>query len=239
MKHLQIAIDGPVAAGKGTAARLLANRLAILYVDTGGMYRALTLFARQQGVDWEDEAAICRVIAELKPQVKLRNPLDSEKDGRLITVLLNGKDVSWKIRTEEVSWGVSVITRYRCVRDYMLPLQQQLAQEQSVVMEGRDITTRVLPDAQLKIYMTANEKIRAERRYKQLLEKGDNVSFEEVLEQLKKRDCQDKGRKNDPLVKAPGVWKLDTTVLTIEGVVEQIIQRIEQKKLMARANGQS
>lgn len=232
MKHLQIAIDGPVAAGKGTIARLLANRLGILYVDTGGMYRALTLFAKQQGVDWEDEPAVCRIIAELRPQVKLRNPLDSEKDGRLITVLLNDEDVSWQIRTEEISWGVSVITRYRCVRDYMLPLQQQLAVTQSVVMEGRDITTRVLPDAQLKIYMTAEEETRAERRYKQLQQKGGNVSLKEVLEQLKKRDHQDKTRKNDPLVKAPDVWELDTTALPIEAVVEQIIQKVQEEKLL-------
>jgi cytidylate kinase len=228
-----------VAAGKGTVARLLANRLGILYVDTGGMYRALTLFIKQQGVSWEDEPAICRLIADLKPQVKLRNPQDGEKDGRLITVLLNDQDVSWQIRTEEISWGVSVITRYRCVRDYMLPQQQQLAREQSVVMEGRDIITRVLPQAQLKIYMTADEKTRGERRYKQLLEKGDNADLEAVLTQLKKRDHQDKSRENDPLVKAPGAWELDTTDLTIEGVAEKIISKIRQEKLLTEDDGQS
>jgi len=229
MKKLQVAIDGPVAAGKGTVAKLLAQKLGILYVDTGAMYRAVTLFIKRNRIDWKDEERICALLKRETPQIKLETP--QENDGRLVTVLLNGEDVSWEIRTEEISWGVSVVTRYRCVRDFMLLRQRQLAQKQSVVMEGRDITTRILPAATLKIYMDADKGVRVQRRYQQLLERGEKVSLEEVKKYLKKRDDQDRHRTNDPLVIAADAWILDTTNLSIEAVVEAIIQQIKRKKL--------
>lgn len=227
MKYLQIAIDGPVAAGKGTVARLLSLKLGILYVDTGAMYRALALFVKRNKIEWDEEESICSLIKLKSPKVDLKMPKREEKDGRLITTLLDREDVSWQIRAEEISWGVSVITRYRCVRDYMLPHQQVLAKKQSVVMEGRDITTRVLPNANLKIYLDANEKVRAKRRYDQLLKKGENVDFENIYQELKKRDYQDMNRDNDPLAMSEDTWLLDTTDLTIERVVDKILEKLQ------------
>ncbi len=231
--NLQIAIDGPVAAGKGTISKLLAERLGILYVDTGAMYRALALFVRDQGITFEDEAQICKILSQKQPTVVLRTPTEEEKDGRLVTVLLNNEDVSWKIRTEEISHGVSVITRYRCVRDYMVPQQQRLAASTSVVMEGRDITTRVLPNADLKIYMDASEQIRAERRYQQLLERGEDTTLEKVLTDLQKRDSRDMNRTLDPLTKAEDAWVLDTTPYAIPKVVDLICQRLQERELLS------
>lgn len=229
---IQIAIDGPVAAGKGTAAKLLSDKLGVLYVDTGAMYRALTLFIKQHNIDWEEEEKICELLTKFKPQVSLEIPQKDKKDSRLVTVYLNNKDISWLIRTEKISWGVSTITRYKCVRDYMVPQQQKLAQKQGVVMEGRDITTRVLPKADLKIYLNAQPKERAKRRLKQLLDRGDDVSFEEVFKDLQKRDYQDSHRKIDPLTKTPDSWELDTTYLTILQVVDEILKKLQEKRLI-------
>ena len=152
----QIAIDGPVAAGKGTTAKLVAQRLGFLYVDTGAMYRALTLYVQRAGIELKNEKSVVQKLVEEKPAVGLRVPTDEEKDGRLCTVLLNGEDVSWKVRTEEVSRGVSVITQYAGVRDMITPLARKIAEENDVVMEGRDITSVVLPTADLLIYMDAD-----------------------------------------------------------------------------------
>ncbi|OGD63842.1 cytidylate kinase [Candidatus Beckwithbacteria bacterium RBG_13_42_9] len=229
MGKLLIAIDGPVAAGKGVVSKLLAQKLGILYVDTGAMYRAVTLFVKRHGINWENEAEICQLLQREKPTVELQMP--EVNDGRLVTVLLNGEDISWAIRTEEISWGVSVVTRYRCVRDYMLPQQRQLAQKQSVVMEGRDITTRVLPNASLKIYMDADEKVRIQRRFQELIKRGEKTTLRGVREFLKKRDQQDKQRANDPLTIVVDAWVLDTTELSINQVVEMIINKIREKKL--------
>src|SRR3989339_965496 len=183
-KTFQIAIDGPVAAGKGTTAKLVAQRLGFLYVDTGALYRALTLYVQRKGVSWEDEREVVRVLLEEKPKVGLRVPSDEEKDGRLCTIMLNGEDVSWKVRTEEISRGVSVITQYAGVRDMITPIARRIAEEQDVVMEGRDITTIVLPDADLKIYMDADPHERAQRRHRELLTRGEDVSYEEVYDKL-------------------------------------------------------
>ena len=231
-KNLQIAIDGPVAAGKGTVAKLLSEKLGILYVDTGGMYRALTFFIKKHSISWEKEKKICNLIEKYKPHVGLEVPQREKKDGRLVTLYLNGKDISWKVRTEEISWGVSTITRYQCIRDYMVPQQQRLAKKQAVVMEGRDITTRVLPKADLKIFLTAKPKERARRRFKQLLDKGEDVSFERVFKDLRKRDYQDSHREIDPLRKAPDAWELDTTYLTIPKVIDEILKKMEEKGLI-------
>lgn len=230
-EKLQVAIDGPVAAGKGAVSKILASRLDILYIDTGAMYRALALFVKNNNISWKNEDDICRLLKKQKPLVDLRAPKVEENDGRLVTVLLNNKDVSWAIRTEEVSWGVSTITRYKCVRSYMLPLQQDLARKRSVVMEGRDITTRVLPLASLRIYMDAKSKVRAQRRHRQLLERGEDVRFQDVFKAMEKRDSQDMNRKHDPLEKTAGVWVLNTTSLTIEEVVDKVLKKIKERGL--------
>lgn len=232
-KTFKIAIDGPVAAGKGTTAKLVAQRLGFLYVDTGAMYRALTLFIKNEGVAWDDEASVGKVLQERKPKVVLSIPTDQEKDGRLCSVKLNSTDVSWMIRTEEISGGVSVITQYAVVRDYITPLAREIAESADVVMEGRDITTVVLPEADLKIYMDADPRERAERRHRELMMRGEDVSFEQVLRQLRERDKRDSERAIAPLTIASNAWVLDTTGMSIDQVAEVIVERAK-KAMKAR-----
>lgn len=227
-KTFQIAIDGPVAAGKGTTAKMVAQRLGFLYVDTGAMYRCLTLFSKQNGVNWEDESAVSKLLSNLSPKLALSIPTDAEKDGRLCTVLLNGEDVSWNIRTEDISKGVSIITQYASVRDYITPMARLIAEAQNVVMEGRDITTVVLPNADLKIYMDADPKERAARRHRELMTRGEDVSYEEVFKQLATRDKRDSERVIAPLMKAKNAWILDTTGMNIDKVADIIIERVEE-----------
>lgn len=223
----QIAIDGPVAAGKGTTAKMVAQRLGFLYVDTGALYRGLTLFAIRNGVDWADEVAVVKLIEEKQPAVDLRVPEGETKDGRLCTVLLNGEDVSWKVRTEEISHAVSPVAQYPKVRDYVNKLARKMASEQSVVMEGRDITGVVLPEADLKIYMDAVAMERAKRRHRELMMRGEDVSLEKVYEELVARDKRDM-KTNLKIV--PGVWVLDTTGMTIDKVAEMIVKRVEEMR---------
>jgi CMP/dCMP kinase len=225
-KHLQIAIDGPVAAGKGTVARLVAERLNITYIDTGAMYRVAGLLATRAGVSWEDEMGVASLAERAK--IELRQPQGEEKDGRLITVIVDGEDVSWKIRTEEASKGSSAVAKLAKVREVLVQKQQDMAKTQSVIMEGRDITFRVLPEADLKIYLTASPEERAKRRHKELQMRGEDVTYEAVLDDLKKRDAQDMGRKVDPLQVVPGAWVLVTDRKTIEQVVREIEDRVRQ-----------
>lgn len=227
-KTFQIAIDGPVAAGKGTTAKMVAARLGYLYVDTGAMYRSLTLFAKRMGVDWKDEAGVGKLLSHELPKVELSIPAENEKDGRLCSVRLNGEDVSWMIRTEEISSGVSIITQYAAVRDYITPMAREIAKVQNVVMEGRDITTVVLPDADLKIYMDADPKERALRRHRELMTRGEDVTYEQVFDQLVERDKRDSERVIAPLMKAKNAWILDTTGMTIDKVADVIVERVRQ-----------
>lgn len=226
-KTFQIAIDGPVAAGKGTVAKLVAGRLKCLYVDTGAIYRSLTLLASRSGIDWENEEKMTDFVYEIKPVVDLSVPSEDEKDGRLSTVKIGEEDVSWLIRTEEISHGVGVVAQYKKVRVYVTEMARKIAGEQDVVMEGRDITSVILPEAQLKIYMDAEAMERAKRRHRELMTRGEDVSLEKVYQELIARDERDK-REN--LIKVPGVWVIDTTKLTIEEVVEKIIKRVEEIK---------
>lgn len=223
-KTLQIAIDGPVAAGKGTIARLVAERLGYFYVDTGAMYRVAALISQRQGIDLTDEDAISALIDQT--ELKMRNPLPEELDGRQTTVILNGEDVSWQIRTEAIGRGASKVALLKKVRQALVKKQQQIAADQNVIMEGRDITFRVLPHADLKIYLTANEAVRAKRRLHQLLDRGLDVDFDTVFKDLKQRDRQDMERSVDPLTIVPDAWVLDTTDLTIDQVVDLISQKV-------------
>lgn len=222
----QIAIDGPVAAGKGTVARLLAQRLGWLYVDTGAMYRAAALLAVRAGVPLEDGKAVAKLVA--KARFEMKNPQGRERDGRLTTLIVNDEDVSWEIRREEFSHGSSVVAVEKEVREVLVRKQQEIAGRQNVVMEGRDITFRVLPDAQLRIFLTASEEERARRRQRQLEDRGEPVDYAQVLEELKKRDVRDSSRKTDPMHVTPDVWLFDTTDLTVEEVVEKIIARYKR-----------
>jgi len=217
----QIAIDGPVAAGKGTVAKLVAHRLGFLYVDTGAMYRATGLLAREHGVDLNNEPAVAELVAQ--HSMMLRTPKDDEKDGRQITVLLDDKDVSWAIRTDESSAGASIVAQYALVRKELVKKQQEIATQTSVVMEGRDITFRVLPDAQLKIYLDASLETRAKRRYQELLARGTDTTFDQVYKDTVERDKRDMERSVDPLHIEKTAWVLDSTNLEIEEVVELIV----------------
>jgi len=226
MKSFQIAIDGPVAAGKGTVSRLVAQRLGFLYVDTGAMYRVACLLALRSSIPLEDEAA---VVAEVKKhKIFMHTPKKGEQDGRLTTVLLDSEDVSWKIRTVEVSSGVPIVAAHKALRIELVKQQQEIARTQGVVMEGRDITFRVLPDAQLKIFLTATDRERAKRRYDELLEKGQDIALKQVHEDLLLRDKRDMERDVDPLHIVPGAWVIDTSKLSIEEVVDLIVTKAKQ-----------
>lgn len=220
----QVAIDGPVGSGKSTVAKLVAERMGWLYVYTGAMYRAGALLAKKAGVSWINGRSIAALIDKAK--VEMRNPQKKEKDGRVTTLLLDGKDVSWEIMSEELSKGSSEIAVHKEVREALVRLQQEIAGSASVVMEGRDTTFRVLPGADLKIFLTADEKERAGRRHKQLKSRGKDVEFGRVFNDLKNRDRRDSERKIDPLQVVPGAWVLDTSNLSIDEVVEKIVEKI-------------
>lgn len=221
---LQIAIDGPVAAGKGTVAKLLAEKLGITFVDTGAMYRVAALLGLREGLDWKKDET--RLVDSLKrSQIKMKPACDKELP---CLVFLNGEDVSEEIRNREISWGSSVVATLPKVRQILVKKQQEMAQNKEVIMEGRDITTRVLPKASLKIYLTASQEERARRRLRQLKKRGVKTSFQEVLAETVKRDRQDIERETDPLTIVPDAWVLETTNLTIDQVVEKILKKVEE-----------
>jgi cytidylate kinase len=222
----QVAIDGPVAAGKSTTARLVASTLGFLYVDTGATYRTTALLAKRKGVNLMDEAAVAKALSDSK--IEMHKPTAKEEDGRKVTLLLDGEDVSWEIRTEEISRGASQISQYAAVRRELVKLQQKIAADADVVMEGRDITYRVLPDAQLKIHLDASMETRVERWYKSFLNRGVQITMERAREDVTKRDDRDMHRKVDPLKIVEGAWVLDNTNLTIEQVVNQIVDKVHE-----------
>ncbi len=223
-KPFQIAIDGPVAAGKGTISRLVAKRLNFLYVDTGAMYRVSAYLAHINDVPFEDAPAVLQLVQD--HTISMRPPTEDENDGRQCTVLLDGDDVSWKIRTETISRGASIVAAHKILRAELVKQQRVIASTQSVVMEGRDITFRVLPDARLKIFLTATDKERARRRMLELQEKGEDVTFEQVHLDLLERDKRDMERDVDPLHIVSDAWVLDTSTLSIETVVEMVVTRV-------------
>ena len=219
--HLNIAIDGPVGAGKSSIADEVARRLGILHLDTGAMYRALGLKAIRTGTDPEDERAITELCRGLELAVSY-----GEK-GQI--TLLDGENVSPLIRTPEVSMAASTVSRYAEVRKIMVRKQQELAREQDMLLDGRDICTTVLPDAPVKIYLTASDEERARRRWLEMREKGMPDSYEDVLQQVRERDKQDMNRTVEPLRQAEDAALLDTTEMSFEQVVETILRMVEEK----------
>lgn len=203
-KHFAIAIDGPGGAGKSSLARKLAQELSFIYVDTGAIYRTLALAAIRKDIDRKDEAA----VMELLPQLDISMGYNDSGEQRMY---LNGEDVSDLIRTPEVSVGASDVSAHGKVREYLLEMQKKLARENNIIMDGRDIGTVVLPDAELKIFLTASSTARAERRQKELLAKGMSVSFEEVLKDIEYRDKQDSEREAAPLKRADDAVLIDTS----------------------------
>ena len=216
---MNIAIDGPVGAGKSSIADAVAGKLGILHLDTGAMYRALALYALRSGVELTDEAAVSACCAQADIAV-------GYADGRQRT-LLSGEDVSDLIRTGEVSAAASVVSKWPAVRERMVALQQELARKGDMLIDGRDIGTVVLADSPCKIYLTASAEERARRRYLQNLEKGDNTPYEDVLAALNARDAQDMGRAVSPLRQAEDAVLVDSTDMTREEVVDAIVRIVE------------
>lgn len=221
----QIAIDGPVAAGKGTVAVLVAKRLKFLYVDTGAMYRVAAWLALKDQTPFEDEQAIVATIK--KHKIEMHAPTEDEQDGRLTTIFLDSEDVSWKIRSLEISSGASRVAVLKSLRSELVHQQQEIAKGKSVVMEGRDIGVRVLPKADLKIYMDAALNTRVQRRFKQLKEKGTPWSFRAVKQHILERDTREMTRDIDPMRPAPGAWILDNTSLSISVTVDKIVDKVK------------
>lgn len=219
---LNIAMDGPVGAGKSSIADAVASRLGILHLDTGAMYRAVGLTALQRGVDVNDEAAATALCMELHIGVA------HEADGQ--HTLVDGVDETANLRTEQVSMAASTVAKYAGVRRQMVAVQQRLASETAMLVDGRDICLRVLPNADVKIYLTASAEERARRRFAQLQEKGTSDTYEQVLEDLKKRDAQDMGRKVDPLRPTEDAIIVDSSDMTFDQVVEHILAIVEEKR---------
>jgi len=215
-----IAIDGPAGAGKSATARGLALRLDYVYVDTGALYRSIALFAQKTGIDFED----ARALAEMTRQLEFR--FRRTRDDRT-GMVVNSEDVTDQIRTPEITMGSSIVSRHREVREELLRVQRKMAAAGGVVMEGRDIGSVVLPDADVKVFITARPEIRAGRRYKEMIEKGFEISFEEVLSDIEARDERDMHRPVSPLKPSDDAWILDTSDLSLEHVIEQITLRVK------------
>lgn len=218
----QIAIDGPAGAGKSTIAKEVAKKTGFQYVDTGAMYRTLAFLCIKNDADPACEDEIVRLCENAEIEIRY-------EDGRQI-MMLEGEDVSEKIRTEEISAAASSISKYIAVREKLVSLQQKIAGEYDVVMDGRDIGTKVLPDADLKIYLTASVDVRAERRYREYIEKGIECDIEKVKKDIAKRDVSDMTREHSPLVKADDAVEIDTSYMTIEEVAEKVFSLLEEKK---------
>ncbi len=209
-----IAIDGPAGAGKSTIARILAKELQFIYVDTGALYRSVGYHMLQRGISIEDAPAVTAALEGLSVAIRY-----AEGEQR---VFVNGEDVSACIRTPEVSMAASAVSAIPAVRAFLLGVQRDMAATQSVVMDGRDIGTTILPDAKVKIFLTASPEARARRRHAELLEKGTAVSYEEVLADMEKRDYDDTHRAASPLRRATDAVLVDTSENTLEEAVARM-----------------
>lgn len=212
-----IAIDGPAGSGKSTLGKLLAEELGYLYFDTGVMYRAVTLGAIRRGIDISDEVQ----IGQLAEDVHIDVQPPSVDDGRDNDILLDGIDVTWDIRTDIVNQYVSPVSVYAAVRDAMTAQQRRIAQDNKVVMVGRDIGTVVMPDADLKLYLDASIEVRAERRYQELLDRGEPADYDAVLKSLQNRDDIDSNREIAPLKPADDAVVIQSDCMGIEQVLER------------------
>lgn len=217
----QIAIDGPAGAGKSTIAKIAAKKLGFVYIDTGAMYRAMGLFFDRNN-EWPDKPEDIKALAE-KADITLKYA-DGEQ-----RIFLNGEDVSETIRTEKAGLSASSVSRFPEVREIMVSLQQKLAGSMNVIMDGRDIGTVVLPDADLKIFLTADVSERARRRMLQLEEKGIKESLDKIEEDIRKRDIQDTTRKASPLKQADDAVLVDTSDISIEETVDRIISMAKER----------
>jgi len=219
-----IAIDGPSGAGKGTLCRRLASRLGYHYLDSGALYRLLGLAASRRGIDFANHAAL-EVLAE-------HMDIQFKTDQQQVVVLLEGEDVSRELRTEQTGALASQVATVPSVREALLQRQRDFARSPGLIADGRDMGTVVFSDAPLKIYLTASAEERASRRYKELLEKGENVSLAALLEQVRQRDERDINRDASPLRPAEDAIELDTSAMTIDEVMESVLSILALKKLV-------
>ena len=215
-----VAIDGPAASGKSTTAKMVAKKLEMTYLDTGAMYRAVTLALLRSNTDLDDYDSVCQVVDELE--------LDIYDKGSKTIVKLDGEDISQAIRSLPVTENVSAVSAMKYVRQTMVEIQRNIGNKTNCVVEGRDIGTVVFPDAEFKIFMVADVNMRAKRRFKDLYEMGENRSFQDVLADLKSRDEKDSTRAYSPLQKADEAIEIDTSMLSIDQQVEKIINLVKK-----------
>lgn len=221
MKNYAVALDGPAGSGKSTIAKRVARKKQLLYIDTGAMYRAVAQFCIQNGIDTQKEAAVVEALPHIQIDVI------AKEDGQRI--LLNGEDVTEKVRSQAAGKGASDVAVMLDVRETLTKMQRELAKGNSVIMDGRDIGTNVLPDAQVKIYLDAKVEVRAQRRCKELRELGQEADFETVKRQIEQRDAADKNRKYNPLRKAEDAIEIDSSYMTMEEVENMVCSIIEEK----------
>lgn len=210
-----IAIDGPAGAGKSSIAKEISKKTGFVYVDTGAMFRALGLYFIKKGIKLEDETAVVRLLDDIDIKVVYK---DEEQ-----RIMLSGEDVTGYLRSEEAAGAASSLSVYSAVREKLLCMQRDIAKQYNVVMDGRDIGTKVLPDADVKIYLTAGIKERAKRRFFELVQKGEKPDIKKIEIDMQDRDYRDMHRKNSPLAKAEDAYEIDTTDMTIKEVVEKIL----------------
>ena len=220
MKKFAVAVDGPAGSGKSTVAKEIAKALGILYIDTGAMYRAVALYLLKNKIP-ADEGAVVASLDDLDMKIF------PEAGGQRI--LLDGEDITSRIRTEEIGKAASSVAAYQKVREKLVEIQQGLAKEQSVIMDGRDIGTKVLPDAEVKIYLDASVEERAKRRVGELEAQGKTADLEIIREEIAHRDYQDMHRENSPLCRAEDAVNVDTTGLDIPAVTEKLLALIAEK----------
>ena len=218
-KNISVAIDGPSAAGKSTIAKMVAKKENFIYIDTGAMYRCVAYYCLTQKIDLNDEKAVEQAIEH----IQIRLTPDNK-------VYLNDEDVSNQIRQDQVSLGASCVSKYQAVRSFLVDEQRKMAKAGNVILDGRDIGTVVLPNADLKIYQIASVETRAKRRYLENLERGLDADLETIKMEIEERDYQDTHREISPLKKAEDAIELDTSSLTLEEVVEQVLTLIQKAK---------
>lgn len=219
-KRLRIAIDGPASAGKSTVAKILAKDLGYIYCDTGAMYRALTYMAMENNISIDDEAGLVQLLQDMT--------ITFDPSAEIQKVFVNGKEVTDEIRQSDVTNGVSAVSAHQAVRVELVKRQQEIAKTGGIVMDGRDIGTAVLPDAEIKIFLVASVTERAERRFKENQTKGITTALEVLQQEIADRDYKDSTRKVSPLLQAEDAILVDTTSLSIEGVVAKIKSIIEE-----------
>ncbi len=218
---ISVAIDGPAGAGKSTIAKTASKRLGYIYIDTGALYRSIGFFVVSNGGDIENADSVVSFLPKIDAEIKFIN--DAQH------VFINGEDVSDKIRTEEISRAASKVSAIPKVREFLLGLQREFAKKYNVVMDGRDIGTVVLPNAQVKIFLTASAEVRAKRRYKEQIERGLEVDFDDILADIKERDYRDETREIAPLKPADDSIFVDTSEMTIEQSVQAVIDTVKSK----------